>query len=341
MEYTTNTNNKENNMNYKANLQNDLQSLETLKSQLEELKSKDSLEKHTVSMYDMIRATNIVDKMKTFNVEQSTQIRFKSVNDCITDFFDIYTFSKQIDDILETANFYTEMYKICDKINTLIDNSPYLNDTLKEDIDVKTQRLSNEVLKEVINFSKYKTPALRKNLAEAAIRSVSIDELPNLVNAHLVVPEILDHISIEGDKEYKDKIDSLCTMLCRDKITIKKYKNIRLKGVTFEGRQENIKLLSEANPDDRVLTVKPDMFKTPAGIIEPSVEIKWNDKSLGFLAKQIAQEIYDRQKVNSSYEATFKEVVGGGDVCYGLAIDFTDSFLINPSDKENEEEKAR
>lgn len=316
-------------MSYPDNFNKCMESYKSLKDQYDLLTESDKYtEAYSKAPFELISAINICDLLKFFNSDNTKRkMEFTSAQDASSIYFEIINFRHKKDKVLEQADTLIQAGNIESKINKLIESTPYLPQSLQIDMDAQIYDMAKECAKKIPEYPKLLSKKFRNRFTESCIEYLSVEELDALLLDKTIRNENLDTIAPLGSEMYNTHLLHLCSVFGRDSILTNEMK-LSLRGVTFpnddgSSRQELLKQIKNTiDAGQKVnITATQCMFTPKLGTPEPSVQIDWNGKTLGFLAKDVAQHLTEFPPASTALKVGIRNITGGGDVVYGCDVD--------------------
>ncbi len=298
-----------------------------LKQKYEELVLSDTYQRIVTSMpFELLAAKQTMETLELFTkLQTKPKIIFHSVEEAEVLYNNLKNFTVNSKSLLDCAAYIESVDSLIKEINELVDDSPYLSESLKIDNDVYLSGIAKDCLRNLPNGAKLITCDFKYNYIESCLYSLDKDDLQRLVEKKMIKSKEINHISLTGSEKYEDNLKYLC-FLTDHKILTEVSFSTKLKGVKFNNedgtpRQQILKELDTAvkNGEKPKIILKKYVYHPPVGAAEPAVGVYWNDKCLGNLPAPIARDIEDKY-VNSELLAEFNQVVGGGELTYGLEI---------------------
>lgn len=315
-------------MSYPDNFKKYMESYKLLKDQYDSLTESDKYtEAYSKAPFELISAISICDTLKFFNNDDpQRRMEFTSAKDASSIYFEIINFRHKKDKVLEQADILIQAGDMESQINKLIEETPYLPQSLLIDIDTQTYEMAKECTKKIPEYPKLLSKKFRDRFTESCIEYLSMEELDALLLDKTIRNENLDTVVPFGSEQYNKHLLHLCSVFGRDSILANEMK-LSLRGVTFPNddgtsRQELLKQIKEALSSGQKVNVTTTqcMFTPKLGTPEPSVQIDWNGKTIGFLAKDVAQHLAELPSTSTSLKTEILNVTGGGDVVYGCDV---------------------
>lgn len=331
-------------MSYNENLKNRLGECEALIQKYEDgLSSERYVNAVANAPFEFISAINVCEMLDAYNdKENGTKMRYESADDAAMIYNKIVGFKQKKDIVLDNADAIVEVGKIADEINEMVSSDAYLPDSLKVAKDDVVFDFAERVISMASEYTKNLSKEFRDNFTESCLKSLPKSELDKLVSSKVIREIHLDNIPVTGSKAYEDNYRHLCVdIFNKTEVSIGKYEQ-KLVGVTFENpdgvkRQDLLKEIQTKikNNEPVVVTATLGKYKPELGPEEPSVEIKWDNKTIGFLNKESARQIEEKSNKPIVLEASVKEVTGGDKAIYGCNILVDVKAMVK--EKENDE----
>lgn len=319
-------------MNYEKNLQKSLDEYQKLKDEYDSFVTSDRFRTIKATMpFDFLKAKYLLEILSLYDeLEGKVRLNFVSGDEAALIITDLVKFKKIAPNILEDASYIVEASKLSDKINELVRTNEYLSSSMMVEAPGKISKIASECLEQIPTFKLKKE--FRFGFIESCINSLSEPELNKLLAKKIIKSSDLDKISLKGSEKYEKNIAYLAEITGHS--IIKKQLIKTLKGVSFANpdgtkRQDLLKALKtyQASGKTPHLSGVFEMFTPDMGAPEPSVRIMWDDyvdgdNTLGFLPREVAENIHKNYKDNTTYKVELKDIRGGGDVAYGIEINF-------------------
>jgi len=322
------------NKDYKAHYK---EAIENYKNMMKEYETAISSPRYLEVISDMpfqfLGAKHLCETLMLFeNLDTKPKMTFASLYEAIGFYKELVSFNKKTDKLLEDASFISQIGALARYINNYANTNPYLGKSFCIASNTEIIKLADECLTNIPKYPDMLTKRFRWNFIESVISCFSKEELKQLVDEKIIRKNDIDNIELVNVKnDYKEKITYLCDLLGHGQPVMHSYE-LKLKGVSFpnedgSSRQKNLEDLKEymkANPNSEVsLTTRTYTYVPEIGEPEPAIEIAWDGKVIGNIARVAAEEVIQKFN-NPQLTATCKEVTGehkeGKDIYFGCVI---------------------
>lgn len=258
------------------------------------------------------------------DIGKNSIFHFKRADEAIVFYNTICDLKRNVDTLLENASYIVEAGKIADEINKTVENSVYLQNTLKVDVSSRIVEIAKECLNLLPNYPNLMTKSFLYSFIENCINCLNKEGLDQLIDLKIMKSAYMNEIKLTGSEFYKENLSYLQKKFNLP-VLLNEHHVIRIKGTTFKNedgsdRQEILKRISEEkNPV--TLECFSTIYTPEIGNPEKSIEVHWKGQCIGFIPKDIVKEVYEKYD-NPQFTATFKEILGGKDISYGCQIEF-------------------
>lgn len=305
----------------------DMEAYKEALSEYEQIVNSDRYKEVSDTMpFDFLLANQRVETLKMFHsVGAASKFHFNRADDAISFMLGFTDLRKNMDALLEDAAYIASAEAKAVEINRLVESSMYLPSNLKLPVGSFVATKAAECLKVLPTYPELLSRSFKKAYVESCIECLSISGLQKLVQAKLVSVKDIEVVRASGSKEYKEKVSALREMFGKPPVYYEKHQ-IKVVGTTFKNddgssRQEVLKRMEKAAQEGSVeLTAKGGKWNPSPGVEKNKIDIAWNGQGVGFVPQGTVDAMYGKY-VEPEFEATFKEVTGGGDVYYGCDIE--------------------
>lgn len=280
--------------------------------------------------FDFLRILYLAKRIDLYvNAKEGEKpvFKFSSVQEALSTYIDLIHFKENTTALLDKAALISQADMIADKINRFVKASDYLRDSLVIKREERINNIAKECLQVLPSAAREINSDLRIALLTDMCNTFNDKQITQLAIKKVFKKEDIDNLVKRVISEKgKANIKAICDVYGVLVVPIKTI-DLRLSGTTFPNedgtsRQENIKELEKYlktadNPP--VLTVEAFMFKPDIGAQEPAVRILWGDKGLGMLPRDAAILLHEEWS-DKVLTAKVKNIVGGGQVFYGVEI---------------------
>lgn len=293
--------------------------------------------------FDFLNANQKTETLKMFQeVGEKIKFNFKRADDAISFMYGFIDVRKGMDAILDGASYVASAEKKALEINELVEKSPYLPSNLKISTDNFIFGVARECLKVLPAYPSLMNMTFKKAFVENCVECLSIAGLQKLVDAKMIGKGDISIVKASGSKEYKEKMNALREMFGNAPLYYEKH-NIKVVGTSFKNddgteRQELLKKLKSSSNQE--LFAENGVWSPSPGVEKNKVEIKWDSNVIGFVPQGTVDEMFDKYD-KPEFEATFKEITGGGDVSYGCNIELGVVAKEFAKSEEQEENKSK
>lgn len=341
---------------YDALYETSMNNYNNLLKQLETITKSEIYENAIYDMpFALLRTLYLANRIEIYSEAPENKkpaFRFDSIQEALATYRDIIQYKSNLNSLLNTSSLILEADKLTDKINTYVRLSDYLNDSLL----IKKQYNITKLAKECIDTLPKCKDSITKELINSLVKDMvnQFDEkyIKILLDKKIINEKNYNYLSkIDGSEKFKKNISFISNYLgLSEKLLFSQ--EFRLKGVTYKNedgtdRQTILKELQEkaaTNPDIK-LQLQPFVYTPKLGNPEPAVAVLWEGKELGYLPKEISNQLHNEYKDNSS-EIQFMKVLGGSskeeqerDIKYGICVKLSIYEITKESNKTNEIEK--
>lgn len=330
-------------MSYQEYLNKNIDRYQELKNQYDEIITSDKYQSIISTMpFDFLKARYIIEMLSLFKeTDGKMSFTFTSGEEAITTFKSIINFKNISENILDSASFMAEFIEVCENINKLVDESPYLLDSLKVDISPRISRMTKDCLVQIPEYTSLKTKKFRLGFIESCIGCLSAGELNKVLMEGIIKGNDLDKISLTGSPHYEENIRYLCEITGHAQLVTKNY-NLNLRGTSFKDdkgidRQKYLADLKHQMNNGIIPHLRAEIYtyypeENCHG--EPAIRILNNNNVIGHIARDIAIGIVEEYE-NPQFKVILKSITGGDKVNYGCNIDLQ---LLAPKFKEKQED---
>ena len=314
-------------MNYKENLQTSLDQYEKLKQEFNQLIFTDEFDYIQSTLpFSFLKAKYLIDIL-TLHQETPALITFKSGQDAANLYHDIISFKTENESLLNHASFMESVIAKKEEINELVHDNPYLTSAMSIPSFGTIESIVKSCLQQLPDYNKLLNKKFRMHFIESCIACLPSAELIVLLKEKIILNRDLEQLDMDNTiansryaQSYEKNLQYLReltghTALCIDKMETK------LVGTTFlnddgSSRQEYLKELQAYTKNINkpiTLTAKRGIFVNRLGQEEQSISVYWNDKCLGFIAKNLVAEIESKYS-DYSPQVILHSIVGGGEL---------------------------
>lgn len=282
---------------------------------------------------------NLIDKIKSINIHMN----FNDADDAYNFYYNIVSFKKDINELIEKANYILKIQELKDNLNQFV-NENNLNSLLQIDNGIDELVFYAKIITDILpNYPKLLSTKFRINFIESCIIALDVEELNTLCERKVILAQDISKISlVENTDNYINKVNSICDYYNLPHIQTENLQ-FSLKGTSYpnedgSSRQDNIKLLNDfikENPNIKIeLDTKPFIFHNPkTNQDESAILYTWNNRGIGCAPREIATEIYEN--IKSPQFITYLNNIRGGkheNSLYGCGIS-TNIYTSEPYEK--------
>lgn len=280
--------------------------------------------------FEFLNAVQLCEQLSLYEkLETKPKMHFNSLDEAKVFYKNLINFKSRTENLLDDAAYIAKIGDLAKEINQLVSESSYLENNLAIASNTDIIALAERCLIEIPKFPQILTKKFRWNYIESAIISLNKEDLQILVASKVIKPTDIDNISlIETKNDYTEKVKFLCQIMNRPAPILASYEQ-KLKGVTFpnddgSSRQENLaqlKAYAEAHPNETIsLTAESYIYTPEIGDPEPAIKVNWDNKTIGNIARSVAEDISEKYK-NPQFTASLEKISGGDDkMNYGCVI---------------------
>ena len=296
--------------------------------------------------FDFLNANQKVEALKLFvHIGEKSRFHFKRAEDAMSLLHGFADLLKSKDSLLEGASLVVSAEKKANEINELVNSNPYLPSNLILPENTYIGDIAKECIKVLPTYEKLlKNTEFKKTFIENCITDLSISGLQKLVNVKMILKNEVKLLNIGASNEYKEKMNALREMFGLEKLYCEKF-DCNLVGTSFknEDGSDRQTLLAELQGIDQnsvnLETQKCKYQKAP-GVEKDSVAVVWDSETIGFLPQGTVDAMNEKYK-DPEYDASLKEVVGGGDARYGCKVEVGVAAKELAATKEAEVEETK
>ena len=297
--------------------------------------------------FSLLKAYYVAKQIETYAnapAGKKPVFEFDSLSEAVSFYNKVINYKEYSKNILNSASLIVSADKVAERLNTYVALSDYLENDLTIPREVNITKLSKECLELIPKCQKELTPEFRINLLKDMLNTFSPKQITVLATNNIIKRDDIESlIKYNTNEKFAKNINILCKGFKLEYLPKESY-NIKVKGTTFTNedgtsRQEYLKeLLNYINITGKkpAIVLEKYTYKPEIGNPEPAIRIKWGERTLGHLPKDITDVLYN-DYANDIYTVSINNIVGGGKVKYGLDIKLNISEDLNK--KKDEPEK--
>lgn len=241
---------------------------------------------------------------------------------------DSMTYFSKAEDIVKVQHLTAET-------NLNIINTKSLDNNLCVYYNEELFTLANKVLTLLPEYNQLITPEFKAVVLNSALHELPLSELTKLVDSNIIKENTFYYLKAEDDTAI-NKLEELKTYLESKGVVFQTEKtfNLKLKGVTFEGkdnipRQVVIKELEEAVKENKNIALELEQYEyvPDLGIPENACRVLWEGKDIGNLPKDTVAVLNEQYKNNKVFVSLDKIVGGDNGMSYGVDINLSVQLL--------------
>lgn len=325
---------------YKNEYDKSMETYKKLMSEYEEIVNSEKYRSVCETMpFDFLNAKQKADTLNLFHeVGGNSPFHFKRADDAISFMYGFVDVKNGLEELLNGASYVASAEKKAEEINDLVECSPYLPSNLKLSSDNYIYGIARDCLKTLPSYHALLNSQFKKAYVESCIESLSVSGLQKLISAKIIGKKDIEIVRASGSNGYREKMNAVREAFGMENLYYEKH-DINLAGTTFKNEDgtERQKLLAEMkNASDVELTVEKGTWQKAPGVEKACAGVLWEGKTIGFVPQGTVDAMIEKYK-NPEYEATLKEVVGGGDVNYGCNVEL--GIVAKELNQNKEEEK--
>lgn len=287
--------------------------------------------------YAFISLQAMYDTLLYYKNNSTKPIRFGFK--CFENVYDFYKkmldFKKDSMAYFSKAEDIVKVQHLIAETNLNIINTKSLDNNLCVYYNEELFTLANKVLTLLPEYNQLITPEFKAVVLNSALHELPLSELTKLVDSNIIKENTFYYLKAEDDTAI-NKLEELKTYLESKGVVFQTEKtfNLKLKGVTFEGkdnipRQVVIKELEEAVKENKNIALELEQYEyvPDLGIPENACRVLWEGKDIGNLSKDTVAVLNEQYKNNKVFVSLDKIVGGDNGMSYGVDINLSVQLL--------------
>ena len=277
--------------------------------------------------FEFLNAKQIAETLELYkDIGKKSIFKFKRADEAIVFYQEICDLKRNMETLLENASYIVEAAKIAEEINEVVEESVYLQNTLKVNTSSRIDEMAKDCITLLPNYPNLMTKSFLYTFIENCLETLNKEGLDKIVEANILKAHYLNEIRLTGSEIYKENIAYLQKKFQLPDL-LSEHHLLRLKGTTFKNedgvdRQDIFKELEQAKENESIiLECIPTIFTPEIGNPENAIEVHWKGQCIGYIPKDVVKEMYEKYE-NPQFVATLKHILGGKDIIYGCEIDF-------------------
>ena len=288
--------------------------------------------------FKFLNAKHQAEILQMFKETKKLTVHFERVDEAVLFLENILTVRKQVNSLLDDATFIIKINEDAEKINDIVEKSPFLSENLKVSMDRGIVNISNECIKVLPDYKDILTKEFKKAYTENCINDLNKNGMDVLIDKKYIEEHEIKELNPVGSPNYTENMKYLQQKFNIDELYNEKY-TVRVVGTSHQNddgssRQEIIKSMSKEKGE---IKLKCNMTKwiENVGKEKDAIEIIWKDKLIGYVDQESVDKLhakYDNLKVFAELE----NISGGNGAFYGCKV----NLMVKGDLKEKAEEKA-